>query len=176
MNPEILRYSHSPPGAWIASSAVLVGEVELGSRASVWFGAVIRADLDRISIGHDSNIQDGVVLHTDPGLPLRVGARVSVGHLAVLHGCTIEDDVLIGMHATILNGARVGSGSIVAAGAVVLEGTVIPPGSLAAGVPARVRRATTDRELTSIRTNAEEYAVLGQRYRSGDIVAWGHSS
>jgi carbonic anhydrase/acetyltransferase-like protein (isoleucine patch superfamily) len=157
---------------WVASSAVLIGQVELGHRASVWFGAVVRADQDTIRIGSDSNVQDGYVLHTDRGQPLVVGDRVSVGHLAVLHGCTVEDDVLVGMHATVLNGARIGAGSIVAAGAVVLEGSEIPPRSLVAGVPARVRRATTDAELTSNRRNAEEYAVLGTRYGSGELTPW----
>lgn len=168
-NPDRER---AAPDAWIASSAVLIGDVVIGSRSSVWFGAVVRADQDAIRIGQDSNLQDGVVLHTDRGLVLRVGDRVSVGHLAVLHGCTVEDDVLIGMHATVLNGARVGAGSIVAAGAVVLEGSDIPPRSLVAGVPARVRRATTDDELTSNRKNAEDYALLASRYGDGEWRAW----
>lgn len=167
---ELSGQDPAPPDFWVASSAVLIGQVELGPRSTVWFGAVVRADQDTIRIGSSSNVQDGVVLHTDHGLPLVVGDRVSVGHLAVLHGCTVEDDVLIGMHATVLNGARIGAGSIVAAGAVVLEGSEVPPRSLVAGVPARVRRATSDEELASNRRNAEDYAVLGSRYRSGEFA------
>ncbi|MBM0236001.1 gamma carbonic anhydrase family protein [Micromonospora sp. ATA32] len=116
------------------------------------------ADTEDISIGAGSNIQDGCVVHADPGFPTVVGSGVSVGHRAVLHGCTIEDDVLIGMGSVILNGARIGSGSLVAAGAVVLEGTVIPPGSLVAGLPARVRRELSEDERAGIVRNAEGYA------------------
>jgi carbonic anhydrase/acetyltransferase-like protein (isoleucine patch superfamily) len=146
------------PTAWAAPGCTIVGSVRLAPGASVWYGCVLRADTEDISIGAGSNIQDGCVVHADPGFPTVVGSGVSVGHRAVLHGCTIEDDVLIGMGSVILNGARIGSGSLVAAGAVVLEGTVIPPGSLVAGLPARVRRELSEDERAGIVRNAEGYA------------------
>ncbi len=126
----------------------------LGESASVFYGAVLRADIDAISIGDRSNVQDNVAMHVDRGVPLTIGSGVSVGHGAVVHGCTIEDDCLIGMGSTVLNGAVIGSGSLVAAGAVVLEGTVVPPGSLVAGVPGKVRRELTEAERHSITENA----------------------
>lgn len=143
--------------AFVAAGAVIVGDVTLHSRSSVWYNAVLRAEAEPIVLGEGSNLQDGVVCHVDAGFPLRVGAGVSVGHAAVLHGCTVEDGCLIGMSATVLNGAVIGAGSLVAAGAVVLEGTVVPPGSLVAGVPAKVRRELTDDERAGIRRNGEHY-------------------
>nr|WP_246221444.1 gamma carbonic anhydrase family protein [Phytoactinopolyspora mesophila] len=142
----------------------MIGDVTLGEQASVWFGAVARADFNRITIGARTNIQDGCVLHTDPGFPLTIGSGVSTGHRAVLHGCTIDDDVLVGMGATVLNGARIGAESLVAAGTVILEGTEIPPRSLVAGVPGKVRRGLTDDEAAKVRENAREYVELAQRY------------
>ncbi|SEI12118.1 MULTISPECIES: gamma carbonic anhydrase family protein [unclassified Leifsonia] len=155
--------------AWIAPGATVVGEVTLEPGASVWYGAVVRADNAPIVIGRDSNLQDNVSAHVDAAFPLTVGARVSVGHNAVLHGCTIDDDVLIGMSATVMNGARVGAGSLVAAGAVVTQGAVIPPRSLVAGVPARVRRELTDEELQSIAENAAGYLDKMAQHR--DAIA-----
>jgi carbonic anhydrase/acetyltransferase-like protein (isoleucine patch superfamily) len=149
---------------WLANNATLIGDVTLGEQASVWFGAVARADFSPITIGARTNIQDGCVLHTDPGFPLTIGSGVSAGHRAVLHGCTIDDDVLVGMGSTVLNGARIGAESLVAAGAVVLEGTEIPPRSLVAGVPGKVRRPLTDDEAAKIRENARMYVELAQRY------------
>jgi carbonic anhydrase/acetyltransferase-like protein (isoleucine patch superfamily) len=146
------------PEGWAAPGCTIVGSVRVGAGASVWYGCVLRADTEDISIGAGSNIQDGCLVHADPGFPAVVGTGVSVGHRAVLHGCTIEDDVLIGMGAVILNGARIGSGSLVAAGAVVLEGLVVPPGSLVAGVPAKVRRDLTEEERAGIVRNAAGYA------------------
>jgi carbonic anhydrase/acetyltransferase-like protein (isoleucine patch superfamily) len=146
------------PEAWAAPGATIVGSVRLSAGASVWYGCVLRGDTEDISIGAGSNIQDGCVVHADPGFPTVVGTGVSVGHRAVLHGCTVEDDALIGMGAVVLNGARIGAGSLVAAGAVVLEGTVIPPGSLAAGLPARVRRDLTEEERADIVRNTKRYA------------------
>lgn len=143
--------------AWVAPGAVLVGAVVLGERASVWYNAVLRADNEPIIIGDRSNLQDNVSAHVDSGSPLTLGRNVSVGHNAVLHGCTIEDDVLIGMHATVMNGAVIGSGSIVAAGALVTEGAVVPPRSLVAGIPAKIRRTLSDDEVAGIRHNAEVY-------------------
>lgn len=151
-------------GAWVAPGATLIGAVTLRAGASVWFGSVVRGDGDSIEIGEDSNIQDGCVLHADPGLPLRMGSGVSVGHGAIVHGCTVEDDVLVGMGARVLNGARIGRGCLIAAGAVVLEGTEVPPGSLVAGVPGKVRRELSDDELERVRENARSYVRRRQQY------------
>ena len=152
--------------AFVAPGVTLIGDVRLDAGASVWFGTVLRGDGDAIRIGAGSNIQDGCVGHADPGFPLLVGANVSVGHRAVLHGCTVEDEVLVGMGAIVLNGARIGSGSLIAAGAVVLEGTEIPPGSLVAGVPGKVRRELGEQELERVRENARSYQRLRDRYIS----------
>jgi carbonic anhydrase/acetyltransferase-like protein (isoleucine patch superfamily) len=154
------------PAAFVAPGVTLIGRVELAARASVWYGTVIRADGDLVSIGEASNLQDGTVVHSDPGRPVRIGRDVSVGHRVVVHGCTIEDEVLVGMGAVVLNDVVIGTGSIVAAGAVVREGTVIPPRSLVAGVPARVRRDTTDTDLTRIRNNALAYVRMVPVYRA----------
>ena len=155
--------------AWVAPDANLVGPVRLGDEASVWFGATLRADGDRIDVGARSNIQDGVVLHTDPGHPLEVGRDVSVGHRAVLHGWTVGDGVLVGVGAIVLNGARIGAGALVAAGAVVLEGTVVPPGSVVVGVPGRVREgAPGQREAND--ANAASYVRLAAAMRAASLV------
>lgn len=145
--------------AFVAAGAVVVGNVRLSAGSSVWYNAVLRAEAEPIVLGADSNLQDTVVCHVDAGFPLTIGRGVSVGHGAVLHGCTVEDDCLIGMGATVLNGAVVGAGSLVAAGAVVLEGTVVPPGSLVAGVPGKVRRELSEEERAGIRRNAAHYLV-----------------
>jgi carbonic anhydrase/acetyltransferase-like protein (isoleucine patch superfamily) len=150
--------------AWVAGGATLIGRVRIGARSSVWFTTVVRGDGDRIDVGEETNLQDGVVVHADPGFPVSVGDRVSVGHRAILHGCTVEDDVLIGMGAVVLNGARIGTGSLIAAGAVVLEGTTVPSGSLVAGVPAKVRRQLTDEETAGVRLNAAGYVLLAATY------------
>jgi carbonic anhydrase/acetyltransferase-like protein (isoleucine patch superfamily) len=159
------------PTAWVASDVTLVGDVRVGSDSSVYYASVIRADSDSIVIGPGTNIQDGCIIHADPGFPVSVGSGVSIGHRAVLHGCSIEDDVLIGMGATILNGARIGTGSLIAAGAVVLEGMEIPKNSLVAGVPAKVRRMTTQDEQTEIRQNAIDYRRLSQINARGEAEA-----
>ena len=153
-------------GAWVAPSATLVGAVTLGPGSSIWYACVLRADHDRITIGAESNFQDGCVMHADPGLPVTVGARVTVGHRAVLHGCTVEDDSLVGMGAMVLNGAHIGAGSLVAAGTVVLEGTQVPPGSLVAGLPGKVRRPMRPEEQEGLTRNAEEYVELTARHRA----------
>jgi carbonic anhydrase/acetyltransferase-like protein (isoleucine patch superfamily) len=152
------------PDAWAAPNATLVGAVTLASEASVWFGAVLRADGDSITIGAGSNVQDGCVLHADPGFPLRVGAGVSIGHNAVVHGCVVEDGALVGMGAVVLNGARVGAGSLVAAGTVVLEGTDVPPRSLVAGVPGKVRRELSDEEVQGLQGTASRYRTRRREY------------
>jgi carbonic anhydrase/acetyltransferase-like protein (isoleucine patch superfamily) len=126
------------PSAFVAEGAVVAGDVRLGARSSVWFGCVLRSEVESITIGAETNVQDLTVVHTDPGSPVVLGDRVSVGHRAVLHGCTIEDDVLVGMGAVILNGARIGRGALIGAGAVVTQGTEVPAGAMALGVPARV--------------------------------------
>ncbi|HYN72372.1 MAG TPA: gamma carbonic anhydrase family protein [Nakamurella sp.] len=152
------------PSAWIAPSATVIGATTIAARVGVFYGAVVRADTSTISIGEGSNLQDGVVVHADAGFPATVGSGVSVGHRAVLHGCTVRDDCLIGMGAVVLNGAVVGAGSMVAAGAVVLEGAQIPPGSLVAGIPGKVRRKLTEEEQAGIVGNAERYVALTQEH------------
>ena len=149
---------------WVAPSADLIGDVRLGERASVWFGAIIRADNTPILVGEESNIQDGAIGHSDPGFPLTIGARVTVGHQAILHGCTIADDCLIGMGAKILNGAVIESECLVGAGALVTEGKTFPPGSLIVGTPARVLRPLTDGEKQALRVSAAHYAEKAARY------------
>ena len=151
-------------GAWAAPSADLIGDVRLGPRASVWFGAVIRADNTPILVGADSNIQDGAIGHSDPGAPLTIGARVTVGHQAILHGCTIADDCLIGMGARILNGALLGTECLVGAGALITEGKRFEPGSLIVGAPARVIRPLTAEEKAAIRVSAALYADKAAHY------------
>lgn len=152
------------PGAWAAPSADLIGDVRLGARASVWFNAVIRADNTPIVIGEDSNIQDGCVCHSDAGFPLTVGARVTVGHQAILHGCTIADDCLIGMGAKILNGAVIEPECLVGAGALITEGKHFERGCLIVGAPARSIRQLTDVEKEALRVSAAHYAEKAQRY------------
>ncbi|GAA3702036.1 gamma carbonic anhydrase family protein [Zhihengliuella alba] len=153
------------PTAFVAPTAVLSGDVEIGDRASVFYGVSVRGDSDAIRVGARSNLQDNVVVHADRGVPCTVGEGVSVGHSAVLHGCTIGDDCLIGMSATVMNGSEIGAGSLVAAGALVLEGTQVPPRSLVAGVPAKVRRELTDDEVAGLHRNAETYLGLAEKHR-----------
>jgi carbonic anhydrase/acetyltransferase-like protein (isoleucine patch superfamily) len=155
--------------AFIHELAVVLGAVTLGARASVWPTAVVRGDSDRITIGEESNVQDGAVLHADPGLPCTLGARVAVGHRAIVHGATVEDDCLIGMGAILLNRVHVGSGSIVGAGAVCPEGMMVPANSLVLGVPGRVVRATTEEERARIARTVEAYVVLSGRHLGGEV-------
>ncbi len=154
------------PEAFVAPTAVVVGKVTMGPRASLWYGAIARADAEVIEIGADSNVQDGSTLHSDPGFPLLVGRGVTVGHGVVLHGCRVDDDVLVGMGSTVLNGAHIGSGSIIAAGAVVMQGADIPPNSLVAGVPAKVRRQTSEDDVAAIKANAVSYTDRLDRHRA----------
>lgn len=155
------------PQAWVAPNASLIGQVRLAAGASVWYSATLRAEAEPIDIGPGTNIQDGVTIHVDPEYPVRVGAGVSVGHNAVLHGCTVEDGALIGMGAVILNGAVIGAGSLVAAGALIPQGIVIPPRSLVAGVPGKVRRELSDVEVAHNRHNADVYVGLVELHRDG---------
>ncbi|WP_371774454.1 gamma carbonic anhydrase family protein [Streptomyces sp. NBC_01438] len=153
------------PSAFTAPTSVVIGEVTMAAGSSVWYHAVLRADCGPIVIGAGSNIQDNCSVHVDPGFPVTVGERVSVGHNAVLHGCTVEDDVLIGMGATVLNGAHIGTGSLVAAQALVPQGMRVPPGSLVAGVPAKVKRQLTQEELDGVKFNAVGYVELAKAHR-----------
>jgi carbonic anhydrase/acetyltransferase-like protein (isoleucine patch superfamily) len=150
--------------AWAAPSADLIGDVRFGARSSVWFGAVIRADNTPIIIGEDTNIQDGAVGHSDPGFPLTIGARVTVGHQAILHGCTIGDDCLVGMGARILNDAVLESECLVGAGALITEGKRFASGSLIVGSPARAVRQLTEAEKQALRASAAHYSVKAARY------------
>lgn len=156
--------------AYITPGARVLGNVTLKDEASVWFGAVLRADSDAIVIGERSNIQDNCTVHTDAGFPVIVGGQVSVGHNCVLHGCVIEDECLVGMGSVIMNGAHVGARSIIGAGSLVTSGTVIPPGSLAMGSPAKVRRPLTEKEIESIQENAREYVELAEVYERNQTV------
>lgn len=154
-------------GAWAAPSADLIGDVRLGRRASIWFGAVIRADNTPIILGEESNFQDGAIGHSDPGAPLTIGARVTVGHQAILHGCTVEDEALVGMGARILNGAVIGTQCIVGAGALVTEGKVFEPRSLIVGSPARAIRQLSDEQVAMLRLSAVHYAEKAEHYALG---------
>ncbi len=154
------------PSAYIDPSAQVIGDVTLGERSSIWCNATLRGDVNRIVIGNETNVQDNAVLHVDEGdFPLHLGDRVTVGHSAMLHGCTVENGALIGIGAIVLNGAKIGAGAVVAAGALVSEGVEIPAGSLAMGVPAKVRRQVTDEEKIRFSVNADHYVTLCQSYR-----------
>ncbi|MEU9070285.1 gamma carbonic anhydrase family protein [Streptomyces sp. NPDC048109] len=152
--------------AFVAPTASVVGDVTLHAGAGVWYGAVLRGDVERISVGASSNVQDNCTLHADPGFPVTVGERVSIGHNAVVHGATVEDDCLIGMGATVLNGAVIGAGSLVAAQALVPQGMRVPPGSLVAGVPAKVKRELTEEERQGVTLNGTMYAALAGQHRN----------
>ena len=174
-SPLIITIDGATPkvaeSAWIAPNATLVGRVTLAETSSVFYGAVLRGDVDSIELGARSNLQDNVTVHCDAGIPTKIGSGVSVGHAAVLHGCTVEDDCLIGMSATVLNHAVIGAGSLVAAGSVVLEGTIIPPGSLVAGVPAKVRRELTADERARLVRNAEHYVEISRAHRDTAVAS-----
>jgi len=154
------------PGAWAAPSADLIGDVRLGTRASVWFGAVLRGDNTPLILGPETNFQDGAIGHSDADFPLTIGARVTIGHQAILHGCTVADDCLVGMGARILNGAVIESECIVGAGALITEGKNFERGSLIVGAPARVVRPVSDEERRLLRESAAHYAEKAQRYAS----------
>ena len=155
------------PSAFIHPAAIVTGDVTIGARVSVWPTAVLRGDSAAITIGDDSNVQDGTIVHVDDGLPTIIGKRVAIGHRAIVHGSIIDDDCLIAMGAVLLNGVRVGSGSIVGAGAVCREGMQIPPNSLVLGLPAKIARETTSEDRDRIRHTVESYLELQNRYRSG---------
>ena len=155
------------PSAYIAPTAVVIGAVTLGEESSVWYGAVLRADVAPIRIGDRTNLQDGTIVHVDEGVPCVVGARVGVGHRVILHGCTVEDDCLIGMGSILLNGARIGTGSVVAAGAVVPEGMQVPPHSLVMGVPGRIVRQVDPALRARIDGTWQRYVAHARAHRAG---------
>jgi len=159
------------PTAFVAPSASVMGHVTLGADSSVWYQAVLRADLAPITIGAESNIQDGAVVHVDSGLPCIVGRRVGVGHRVILHGCVVEDECLIGMGSVLLNGVRVGTGSVVAAGAVIPEGMGVPPGSLVMGVPGRIVRRVDAALRDRIAETWTHYVELARDHRAGRYPA-----
>ncbi|WP_316778041.1 gamma carbonic anhydrase family protein [Streptomyces sasae] len=150
---------------FVAPTASVIGDVTLRAGASVWYGAVVRGDVEKITVGAQANVQDNATLHADPGFPVSVGERVSIGHNAVVHGATVGDDCLIGMGATVLNGAVIGAGSLVAAQALVPQGMEVPPGSLVAGVPAKVRRVLSEEERQGVTLNGTLYAELAKAHR-----------
>lgn len=151
--------------AWVADSARVIGRVHLAADVSVWFGAVLRAEAEDLRIGRGSNVQDNAVLHVDPGVPLNIGADVTVGHQAMLHGCTVGDGALIGIQAVILNHARIGAHCVVGAGAVVTEGREFPDGSLILGAPAKAVRELTPEQIGRFRLAALSYVERAQYYR-----------
>ena len=152
-------------GAWVADSAQVIGRVELEADASVWYGSILRGDNEWITIGEGTNVQDACVLHTDMGFPMRIGRGVSIGHQAMLHGCTVGDGSLIGIQAILMNGARIGRNSIVGAGAVVTEGKEFPDNSLIVGAPARLVRELTPEQVEKLKHNAGHYIANAQRHR-----------
>ncbi len=156
------------PTVFIAQGAIVLGDVVIGENSSVWYNSVVRGDTDRISIGEQTNVQDLTMIHADPGIPCIVGNRVTIGHRVILHGCTVQDDCLIGMGAVLLNGVRIGKGSVIGAGALVLEGTDVPPGSLVLGFPAKVARAVEDPMRERIEHAWRHYVAKAQRHRAGD--------
>lgn len=159
---------HLPAGnrVWAAPDAQIVGNVRLARDTSVWFGAVLRGDNEIIEIGERSNVQDGAILHTDPGFPLLVGEDCTVGHRAILHGCVIRDGCLIGMGAIVMNGAEIGEASLIGAGALITEGKIFPPRSLVLGAPAKLVRSLTDEEVDRLKGSAARYVANARRYRS----------
>ncbi len=161
-SPEFADETH-----WIAPDAVVIGSVSVASQVSIWFGTVIRGDNERITIGARSNVQELCMLHTDPGFPLKIGKGCTVGHKAILHGCTIGDNCLVGMGATILNGAKIGQNCLVGAGALVPEGREIPDNSLVVGAPGKVVRQLDDNALAMLRASADIYVANASRFREG---------
>ncbi|WP_375002724.1 gamma carbonic anhydrase family protein [Aeromicrobium sp. CTD01-1L150] len=156
--------------AWVAPNATLAGAVRIEPGASIWYGAVLRADNEPITVGRDSNVQDNCAFHVDKGKPVTLGEGVSVGHGAVVHGATIGDHVLVGMGAVVMNGAVIGDETLIAAGALVTEGMEVPPRSLVAGVPAKVRRELSDAEVAKLHQNAEIYTEHRELHRTGLVT------
>ena len=155
------------PSVWIAPGSVVVGDVSLGEESSVWYGCVLRGDLEPVRVGRFTNIQDLTLVHVDVDMPATIGDRVSIGHRCVIHGCTIEDEALIGMGAVLLSGARVGKGALVAAGALIREGFEVPPGTVAAGVPAKIRGPVDEKLRQRIVFGVDNYRMCASEYRAG---------
>lgn len=154
----------APDAGYIAPNATIIGNVRLARQASVWFGAVIRGDNEPIDIGVGSNVQDNVVMHTDPGFPLTIGERCTIGHLACLHGCTIGAGSLVGMGAVVLNGARIGENCLIGARALITEGTIVPPGSLVVGAPGKAIRQLTQDQIAGLKRSAQSYVERSARF------------
>lgn len=165
---QVPEFEDSSTG-WVASNAVLVGDVFVGRDVTVWFGATIRSDVEKISVGSGTNVQELVVMHADPGFPLNIGNGCTIGHRALLHGCVIGENCLIGMGSIILNGAKIGKNSIVGAGALVTEGKEFPENCLILGSPARLARFLTDDEIEGNRAAARHYVMNGKRYLSSAV-------
>ena len=158
------------PGAWVAPGATVLGRVQLGADASVWYGCVLRGDNDRITIGARSNVQDGSVLHTDAGIPLELGDEVSVGHQVMLHGCSVGDGTLIGIQSVVMNGARIGRNCLVGAKSLVTEGKEFPDGALILGSPAKVVRMLTLEQIEALHWSARHYVEQAARHRRAQRV------
>ena len=156
-----------PRSAFVANEATVIGQVKLGERASVWFGAVVRGDNEPIEVGDASNVQEGAVLHADPGFPLTIAANVTVGHQVMLHGCTIGDGSLIGIQAVVLNGAKIGKNCLVGAGALVTEGKEFPDGCMILGSPAKAVRQLSDAQIEGLKMSAQHYMDNARRYKAG---------
>lgn len=169
----ILNFKNKIPSihesCFIAQNATILGDVKMAENASVWYGAVLRGDGSEIIIGKNSNVQDNATVHCDPDFPVHIGENVTVGHNAIIHGCTINNNVMVGMGATVLNGAVIGEGSIIGAGALVREGQIIPENSLVIGLPAKVVKETTEEQHKAIIENANHYVELGREHKK-DIV------
>ena len=159
---------HTPkldPNSWVASNSVIIGKVELKKDSNIWFNVTLRGDVEPITVGEGSNVQDGSVVHSDPGCPVIIGKNVTIGHLVMLHGCVIEDDCLIGIGSTILNKAKIGKNSIIGANALVTENKVIPERSLVLGSPGKIVRQVTDEEIEHIKENAQDYVENFKKYK-----------
>jgi carbonic anhydrase/acetyltransferase-like protein (isoleucine patch superfamily) len=157
------------PTAFVDDSAQIIGDVEIGEESSVWMGVIIRGDVHRIRIGRRTNLQDGTIVHVDEGVPCSIGARVGVGHRVILHGCTVEDECLIGMGSILLNGVVVGRGSFIAAGALLTEGMQVPPGSLVIGIPGKVVRPVDEKLMKRIEQTWRHYVEEARRHRDGNF-------
>ena len=149
---------------WIASNAVIIGDIVIKNDVSIWFNVVLRGDIEKIIVGEGSNIQDGSVLHTDPGYPLTIGKGVTIGHMVMLHGCTIGDDTLVGIGSTILNNAKIGKNCLIGANSLITENKIIPDNSLVVGSPGKVLRQVTAEEIKHIKQNAKEYVENWKKY------------
>jgi carbonic anhydrase/acetyltransferase-like protein (isoleucine patch superfamily) len=158
---------HIASSAWVADSAQVIGNVELAEDASVWFGCVLRGDGERLSIGRGSNVQDGCVVHADPGFPVTLGENVSIGHQVMLHGCTVGDGSLIGIQSVVLNGAKIGKNCLVGAGSLVTEGKEFPDGSMIMGSPAKVVRQLTPEQIEGLQRSAKHYVGNARRFKAG---------